>query len=202
MIFAISTQLNRPIHSMDISQAFTQADDLRSDSQLYIHPPYGLEYTPDTVWKLVKPLYGLSIAPKAWADTLKKFIIGYGFKSVNNSDTFFVLDTPEGESMHLVFHVDDLLFNFSSDELGLKFKYDLLSRFDGTDDGPVHTFVGINVERDEYHTHLTQLPLTESLLADFGLTDCNPVKTPMDPGTLLTAHQEGDPDGHVSLLMY
>jgi hypothetical protein len=202
MMFSLATELNEPVHSCDISQAFTQSDALKPGSTLYIFPPAGLPHPPDMVWKLVKPLYGLSIAPKAWADTLKAFIKGYGFQAVNCSDTFFVYKSPTGESIRLVFHVDDLLFSFSSDDLGLHFKQALLSRFDGTDDGPVKCFVGIDIKRDAWHTHMTQLPLIESLLKDFDLLDCNPVKIPMGPGTLLTAHDPSEKDDPVPVHRY
>jgi hypothetical protein len=96
-----------------------------------------------------------------------------------------------------VFHVDDLLFSFSNEKLGLLFKAALLTRFDATDDGPVGRFVGIDIKRDDYTTHLSQTPLAESLLADFSMTDCNPVKTPMEPHTLLTAQGPEDPQDPV-----
>ena len=108
----------------------------------------------------------------------------------------------EGEQIHLVFHVDDLLFTFSTDEVGLAFKAALMTRFDATDDGPVTKFVGIDIKRDDYTTHILQTPLAESILKDFNMTDCNPMKTPMEPNTLLTAHGPGDPQGHVNQESY
>ena len=167
ILYSIITQLGRPVHSCDVSQAFVQSNDLPKDSSLYIYPPHGYHYNPDVVWKLVKPLYCLSIAPKAWADTLKEFINWYGFIPVNCSETFYVCHAGNGESIHLVYHVDDLLFSFSNDQLGLHFKNALLTSFKARDDGPVKCFVGIDVTRDDTHTHLTQTPLTDSLLADF-----------------------------------
>ena len=145
ILYSIATQLRRPVHSCDITQAFVQSNDLPPRSTLYVHPPHGYNTTQNVVWKLIKPLYGLSIAPKAWADTLKEFLKNFGFTSVNCSDTFYVLNRPNGDSIHLVFHVDNILFSFSSDQLGLDFKNALLTRFEGTDDGPVKCFVGIDV---------------------------------------------------------
>ena len=121
---------------------------------------------------------------------------------MNLSDTFFVLNTPEGESIHLVFHVDDLLFTFSSDEVGLRFKAALLTRFDATDDGPVTKFVGIDIKRDDYTTHISQTPLAEQLLEEFGMSDCRTTKTPMEPNTLLTAQGPDDPQGIVDRELY
>jgi hypothetical protein len=128
--------------------------------------------------------------------------VGFGFQSVNCSDTFFVYKSPEGEWIHLVFHVDDLLFSFSDDDLGLRFKAALLDRFNATDDGPVRHFVGIDIRRDEYTTHLSQTPLAESLLEEFNMTDCNSVLTPMEPHTLLTAHGPNDQQDEVNQERY
>ena len=82
------------------------------------------------------------------------------------------------------------------------FKSALLTRFDGTDDGPVHRFVGVDISRDEYTTHLSQTPLAESLLADFDMTHCNLVKTPMEPHTLLTEQKATDDPTPISQLQY
>ena len=112
----------------------------------------------------------------------------------------------KGETIHLVFHVDDLLFSFSDDNLGLRFKGALLTRFKGTDDGEVTRYVGIDIKRDEYTTHLSQTSLAESLLVDFDMMGCTPVKTPMEPHTLLTAHGPNDlpddPEKPVSQVRY
>jgi hypothetical protein len=202
ILVALATQRNQPLHSCDISQAFTQSHPLDPRDQLYIFPPQGCDYAKGTVWKLQRPLYGLSTAPKAWFDTLKEFITEFGFESINCSDTFFVYKTTDGHTIHLVFHVDDLLFSFSNDDLGLRFKAELLKRFDGTDDGPVKRFVSIDIRRDAWTTHLSQTPLAEQLLDHFDLTDCIAEDTPMSPGTILTAQGPNDPEGFVNQEQY
>jgi hypothetical protein len=78
-----------------------------------------------------------------------------------------------------MFHVDDILFSFFNNQLGLDFKNALLTHFEGTHDGLVNCFVVIDVSRDDKHTHLTQTPLRDALLADFKMSDCNAVTTPM-----------------------
>ena len=98
--------------------------------------------------------------------------------------------------------MDDLLFSFSHEDLGLRFKAALLSRFDATDDGPVQKFVGIDITEDAYTTHISQTQLAESLLKDFNMLDCNSVKTPLELNTLLTAHAPGDDEQHVDQEQY
>jgi hypothetical protein len=84
----------------------------------------------------------------------------------------------------------------------MAFKAALMARFDATDDGPVTKFVGIDITRDEYTTHISQTPLVKSILKDFDMQDCNPILTPMEPNTLLTAHGPDDPQGHVNQESY
>jgi hypothetical protein len=123
-------------------------------------------------------------APQAWSRTLVSFLTDYGFKFVNNLSTFFTWS--DGTSyMHLIYHVDDILLSFSHDSPAEQFKQALLSRFSGTDDGPVHRYVGIDIFRDGHHMHLSQEPLALDLLERFDMLDCNPVSTPMAPGELL-----------------
>ena len=204
MLVSIATQLNRPIHTCDMIQAFTQSHELRDGEELYIYPPYGYETDRSVVWRLNKPLYGLAIAPRRWADTFKEWLKSYGFKPVNCSDTFQMWTNPVDaeDTIHLVFHVDDVLFSFGSDDTGQDFKTALLSRFDGTDDGPVRTFVGVDFHRDEYHTYISQEALVTQLLEAHGLLACNSVATPMEPHTLLTAQTDADPQGPVDVHAY
>ena len=104
-LISVSTREHLPLHQIDMTQAFTQSDDLDPSVPLYIYPPQGVQVDSGIVWKLVKPLYGLCVAPKAWSDTLKVFIKSYGFVNTNSSDTFFTYTSPEGEAIQLVFHV-------------------------------------------------------------------------------------------------
>ena len=184
MLFSLAAANNWGLHSMDISQAFVQSDPLDPDTHFYVRPPKGYDCAPGTVWKLRKPLYGLACAPQAWSTTLVRFLQEYGFKPVNGSSTFFTW-TDGTAQMHLVFHVDDILLSFSHDDAAVAFKTALLTRFAGTDDGPVTRYVGIDVYRDANHIHLSQESLALELLERFDMLDCNPCSTPMDAGTLL-----------------
>ena len=184
MLAALAAANNWGLHSMDISQAFVQADPLDPATSFYVRPPRGYPCAPGTVWKLQKPLYGLACAPKAWSTTLVRFLVDYGFSPVNGSSTCFQW-TDGSAQMHLVFHVDDILLAFSDDAAAVAFKSALLTRFAGTDDGPVTRYVGMDFFRDAHHVHLSQEPLALDLLERFNMLDCNPCAHPMDAGDLL-----------------
>jgi hypothetical protein len=186
ILLSAAVQNHWAVHSMDISQAFVQSDPLDPDTHYYVRPPRGYACEPGTVWKLKKPLYGLACAPKAWTTTFTKFLTDYGFVPVPGSSTMHTW-TDGTAHMHLVYHVDDILLSFSSDDAAVQFKTALLSRFAGTDDGPVRRYVGLDISRDGNHMHLSQEPLALELLERFDMHHCNPCTTPMEAGTLMLA---------------
>ena len=69
-----------------------------------------------------------------------------------------------------------------------KFKQDLLTRFQGTDEGEVKEYLGCEVIRDrEARTgKMVQAGYAERVLRTFGMWNCNPALTPLDPNTRLT----------------
>ena len=73
-LISLAVQNNYALHSVDISQAFVQADELPEDSHLYIYPPRGSLEPPGTVWKLRRPLYGLAVAPGLGATLSSAFL--------------------------------------------------------------------------------------------------------------------------------
>jgi len=186
-VFALATQRGWKISSLDISQAFLQAEPLSPDTHIYIRPPSGYDLAPPgTVWRLKRHLYGTSRAPRAWQNTLTAFLQSYGFSKINCSDTVWKW-TDGTRHLHLVVWVDDILLSSSHDSAADDFKTALFSRFQGTDDGPVRKYVGLYVSRspDLKTTHISQEPLIRELLERSGMQHCTPVLSPMEPGTLL-----------------
>ena len=70
----------------------------------------------------------------------------------------------------------------------LKFKQELLTRFQGTDEGEVKEYLGCEVIRDRAARtgKMVQAGYAERVLRTFGMWDCNPVLTPLDPNVRLT----------------
>jgi len=195
MLLSTAHQLNNCIHKLDISQSFVQSDNLRETDKYFVHPPPEANAPPGTIWRLRKPLYGISIAPAAWGETIRKFLYSEGFKQVNYSDSYFTKVTGNGSRLQLVLHTDDILVSYPDNASGLAFKHALLKRFDATDEGSVHHLLGCTVSRDATSLHLSQEQYADEVLDRFGMTDCNPSATPMDPNTrLLTADQPAVPD--------
>lgn len=184
-LFALAAQSGHDVHQLDISQAFCQSDDLKSHLRTYIRPPPAYESDPNIVWRLIKPLYGLSIAPKAWQCTLRSYLTSTGWKSVGFEDTFYTRSTGT-TTMHLIYHVDDILLSFDEHDSheAQTFKTDLLKRFAGLDLGPVKRYLGVDIFRNsDGSIHLSQERLINDLLDRHLPPNSNPVKTPIDHNT-------------------
>jgi hypothetical protein len=93
-----------------------------------------------------------------------------------------------GEDIYVSTHVDDCLISCKSTATMSKFKQELLNRSQGTDEGEVREYLGCEVIRDRAARtgkHV-QAGYAERVLRTFGMWDCNPVLTPLDPNVRLT----------------
>lgn len=84
--------------------------------------------------------------------------------------------------VYLVIYVDDMLICGDCDSEIEEVKLKLSNEFKMKDLGPVKTFMGINIEYDEENGVLTldQEQYINQLLSRFGMSDCNPLMTPME----------------------
>ena len=95
------------------------------------------------------------------------------------------------EDIYVSTHVDDCLICCKFTATLSKFKQALLTRFQGTDDGEVKEYLGalgceIVRDRAARTGKMVQAGYAERVLRTFGMWDCNPVLTPLDPNVRLT----------------
>jgi hypothetical protein len=98
----------------------------------------------------------------------------------------------QGECVYLLVHVDDCLLVGSS--TGVKYSKDVIkSLFDVKDMGDVSLFLGLDVIRDRSTRKLWlgQPRYVQTLLDQFGMSDCKPRVAPLDTGLQLS--KDGDP---------
>lgn len=191
ILLAHTAQTGRRLCKLDATQAFTQSDEL-TGPPIYMRPPPGAESDRDIVWRLRRPLYGLAVAPRYWNRTLVAFLRSQGWVPVvPGEDCLYRLDV-EGSTLFLVYHVDDIMLSYLPEDLHLvgRFKQAYLSRFAGTDDGDVTSFVGLEVDAQVGRVSISLSGMISDLLEEYQLLDCNPVSTPLEAHThLLFADQ-------------
>ena len=81
-------------------------------------------------------------------------------------------------------------------------KRELKNQFKMKDLGPVKHYLGIEVQRTKNEIRLTQTEYATEILKRFGMEDCAPKPTPMDPGIRLDIDVAGNPLAEADKVRY
>ncbi|GKD03368.1 putative ribonuclease H-like domain-containing protein [Tanacetum coccineum] len=90
---------NKMVYQMDVKSAFLYRT---IKEEVYVTQPPGFKDPnyPDKVYKVVKALYGLHQAPRAWYETLANYLLGNGFKRGKIDQTLFI-KKKKGDILHV-----------------------------------------------------------------------------------------------------
>ena len=103
VLLTIGLTLQLSIFTCDVSTAFLHAE-LPEGEETFVQPPEPY-YKPGFLWKLVKALYGLRAAPKAWQLHFAKIAT----EKLEMSRSKYDANVYYGFGVYLLVHVDDLL---------------------------------------------------------------------------------------------
>lgn len=189
LLMAIACALDLDISSSDVKTAFLNAV---LPEPIYIYPPRGLGYPPDTVWKLLKNLYGLKGAPRGWNLTLHAVMLELGFiQSIFDPCLYFI------QGLWVLVWVDDTL-KVGNPEAIAWFETELDKRFSMTHVDDVKMFVGIEVDRDRENgtLELKQTTYIDKILEHHGMQDAHDKHTPMQENTKVSREDccKGNPE--------
>ncbi|GJY58432.1 putative ribonuclease H-like domain-containing protein [Tanacetum coccineum] len=103
------------VYQMDAKSAFLYG---QIEEEVYVCEPPGFEdpHHPNKVYKVVKALYGLHQAPRAWYDTLANYILCNGFERGKIDQTLFI-KRHKGHILLVQIYVDDIIFGSTKKEL-------------------------------------------------------------------------------------
>nr|GEW94727.1 putative ribonuclease H-like domain-containing protein [Tanacetum cinerariifolium] len=96
------------VYKMDIKSALLYD---KIDEEVYVSQPPGFidPKFPNKVYKVVKSMYGLHQAPRAWYDTLSTFLVQSGYKRGLIDKTLFIKKDKK-DIMLVQVYVDDIIF--------------------------------------------------------------------------------------------
>jgi transposase InsO family protein len=174
LIFAIAAALDWEIDQMDVKTAFLYG---KVEETVYMEQPTGLEDGSTKVCKLDRAIYGLKQAPRVWYNTLSEFLQQLDFSPLDADASVF-----HKKGVIMAIYVDDLLITGRDrTEIGA-LKAGLNNRFQMSDLGPVHFYLGMTVTRDRPNRtlRLGQYSYLTKVLRDFGMGECKAAATPMD----------------------
>ncbi|GJW65816.1 putative ribonuclease H-like domain-containing protein [Tanacetum coccineum] len=103
------------VYQMDVKSAFLYGT---IEEDVYVTQPPGFKDPdhPDKVYKVVKALYGLHQAPRAWYETLANYMLSNGFKRGKIYHTLFIKE-QKGDILLVHVYVDDIIFGSTNKDL-------------------------------------------------------------------------------------
>lgn len=144
-VLTLAAARDWPVHQLDVNNAFLHGV---LDEQVYARQPAGFidDTRSDHVCRLSKSLYGLKQAPQAWYKRLTTFLGSMGFKPTRSDNSLFVLRQGQ-ESAYLLLYVDDIVLTVTSSILLRRIISTINVEFTLKDMGPLHYFLGVQVQR-------------------------------------------------------
>ncbi|GJZ35918.1 putative ribonuclease H-like domain-containing protein [Tanacetum coccineum] len=142
------------VYQMDVKIAFLYGT---IEDEVYVCQPLGFEDPdyPDKVYKVVKALYGLHQAPRAWYETLAKYLLDNGFHRGKIDQTLFI-KKQKGDILLVQVYVDDIIFGSIKKELCTEFEKLMHDKFQMSYMGELTFFLGLQVKQKEDGIFISQ----------------------------------------------
>ena len=196
-LLALANAHDLEIHQMDVKTAFLNGS---LDCEIYMSQPEGFVHPdrPNHVCKLKKSIYGLKQSARCWNTTLDEYLKSVGYHKSNADGCIYVKSVKEANDrisfVILGVYVDDIIPVSNNPVLLKAEKAALCERFEMIDQGEIHYLLGMSIKRDRECRTLTisQANYVERVLRKFGMENCKPVSTPLDPGRKFQQLSQGD----------
>jgi hypothetical protein len=109
-------------------------------------------------------------------------LLAHGFSCSLADPSLFILHSSLG-TLILLLSVNEMLLTGSNSRLLDEFIQLLHSEFAMKDLGPIHHFLGIEIQRRNNSLHLSQAHYAYSILDKAQMLDCKPMNTPIESKT-------------------
>ncbi|GJZ64120.1 putative ribonuclease H-like domain-containing protein [Tanacetum coccineum] len=178
------------VYQMDVKSAFLYGT---IEEEVYVTQPPGFKDPdhPNKVYKVVKALYGLHQAPRAWYETLANYLLSNGFKRGKIDQTLFI-KKQKGDILLVHVYVDDIIFGSTNKELCTGFEKLMKDKFQMSSMGELTFFLGLQVQQKEDGIFISQDKYVAEILKKFNYSDVKSASTPVDLEKPLV--KDGDAD--------
>ncbi|GJX49128.1 putative ribonuclease H-like domain-containing protein [Tanacetum coccineum] len=190
LFLAFASFMGFIVYQMDVKSAFLYGT---IDEEVYVSQPPGfvdLDH-PKKVYKVVKALYGLHQAPRAWYAILSTFLKEHGYRRGTIDKTLFIKKDKK-DIMLVQVYVDDIIFGSTRKSWCDEFEALMKGRFQMSSMGELIFFLGLQVKQKTDGIFISQDKYVADMLKKFDLASVKTVITPMETKMALTKDEEAD----------
>nr|GEW99981.1 putative ribonuclease H-like domain-containing protein [Tanacetum cinerariifolium] len=141
LFLAYASFMGFMVYQMNVKSAFLYGT---IEEEVYVCQPPGFEDPdhPDKVYKVVKSLYGLHQAARAWYQTLANYLLENGFQIGKTDQTLFI-KRQKGDILLVQIYVDDIIFGSTNKDLCKSFEKLMKDKFQMSSMGEITFFLGL-----------------------------------------------------------
>ncbi|GJZ16504.1 putative ribonuclease H-like domain-containing protein, partial [Tanacetum coccineum] len=196
IFLAFASYMGFIVYQMDVKSAFLYG---KIDEEVYVSQPPGFldpKY-PEKVYKVVKALYGLHQAPRAWYATLSTFLLKNGYRRGTIDKTLF-LKKDKHDIILVQVYVDDIIFGSTKKSWCDEFEALMKSRFQMSSMGELTFFLGLQVKQKPNGIFISQDKYVAEILKKFDFASVKTASTPIETQKPLVKDEEAsDVDVHL-----
>nr|GEZ88101.1 putative ribonuclease H-like domain-containing protein [Tanacetum cinerariifolium] len=178
------------VYQMDVKSAFLYGT---IEEEVYVCQPPGFEdpENPNKVYKVVKALYGLHQAPRAWYETLATYLLENGFYKGTIDKTLFI-KKQQKDILLVQIYVDDIIFGATNKALCQSFEKLMKDKFQMSSIGELTFFLGLQVKQKKDGIFISQDKYVAEILRKFGLSEGKLASTLIDAEKPLLKDSDGE----------
>nr|GEY47427.1 putative ribonuclease H-like domain-containing protein [Tanacetum cinerariifolium] len=197
LFLAFASYMGFMVYQMDVKSAFLYGE---IEEEVYVTQPKGFEdpHNPRHVYRVVKALYGLHQAPRAWYARLSTYLLKHHYRRGTIDKTLFL----KKDSRHIILvqvYVDDIIFGSTNKAWCDEFEVLMKGEFEMSAMGELTFFLGLKVKQLPDGIFISQDKYGKDMLKKF---DMKSVRTATTPYEVPKHKSKDEPDDAVNVHLY
>ncbi|GJU82237.1 putative ribonuclease H-like domain-containing protein [Tanacetum coccineum] len=170
------------------------------DEEVYVTQPKGFEdpYFPKHVYKVMKALYGLHQAPRAWYARLSTFLLRHNYRRGTIDKTLFIKKNSRDIILVQVY-VDDIIFRSTKKTWCDEFEVLMKGEFETSAMGELTIFLGLQVKQKSDGIFISQDKYVQDMLKKFDIESVRTTTTPYEDSK---PKSKDEPDDAINVYLY
>ncbi|GJQ97704.1 putative ribonuclease H-like domain-containing protein [Tanacetum coccineum] len=177
------------VYQMDVKSAFLYGT---IAEEVYVHQTPGFvdHAQPNKVYKVVKALYGLHQAHRAWYETLSSFLLENGFRRGTIDKTLFIKKN-KSDIMLVQVYMDDIIFGSTKKSMCTEFEEDMHKRFQMSSMGELTFFLGLQVKQQPDGIFISQDKYVVDIIKKFDFCSIKIATKPIESNKPMVKDEDG-----------